>query len=193
VALQYNEHCATLDEARKVFRDEINNLNTRIFEELSKYCNSEYKDRLRWGSVEEQSTAREGAWLSYWVGSNMTIDLKQAGNTRYTKGSAKLSFEIAYDWDEHHQYMFQAYFLNHNTRGFEEMDETIVSIIEELGKDDFPNHTHVKSDKTIIFQYFLTKDNDLFNTYVQHVEKCIKVCQLTLDRMFPDLGEQEAA
>lgn len=182
----YNANAWNLNDARKIFQNEINEFNSDIESHLQEVCGRPIDDdrikKVRWSNPTDWSTSKDGPWLNYNASTQVEIDIKPPGYKIFKRAAAYLYFEIRFDRD-FNRFMFRCRFENQNSVN-ESIDESVMEIISSQSPVEFSNSFHQKSNTAILFRHEL-KD-DLFDRLYQVIDKAIIICEEAVDAIFPD-------
>lgn len=182
----YNANAWNLNEARKIFQNEINEFNNDIEGRLQEVCqrpNDEGKiKKVRWSDPTDWSTSKDGPWLNYIASTQVEMDIKPPSFKIFKRAAAYLYFEIRFDRD-FSRFMFRCRLENQNSV-HNNIDEKVMELISQKKTEEFPNAVHQKSNTGILFRHEL-KD-DLFDILYQQIDNAIKVCEEAIDAIFPD-------
>ena len=78
VALAYNDHLASLDQARIKFEEDVDSLNELVHARLAerRAWSGEGIRKVRWAKPEPWSTSREGAWQNWISSTRIRLDVR---------------------------------------------------------------------------------------------------------------------
>jgi len=188
ISLVYNLHAFSLNEARQAFQEETMRLNQIVQEQLKEIAGrftaqaSTGIAKVRWGTPEDHSSARDVSWLNFLAGIELAVDIRPPGYQIYRKGAAFMYFETRFD-DEMKKFVFQVRFENSNSVDAM-LDEHLHKVLSENPDKDLPGSYPVKTNTVILCRREL--DESLSDAICVVIEKCLRKTIEMVDRVFPD-------
>lgn len=182
----YNANAWNLNEARKIFQNEINEVINEVVSHLPEVCQRPDDDgkvqKVRWSTPYDGSTSKDGPWLNYIASTQVVMDIRPPAFIRFKCAAAYLYFEIKFDRD-FSRFMFRSRLENQNIVN-DSIDEKVMGLIAQKEAEMFLNAVHRKSNTVILFRHEL-KD-ELFDNLNQLIDDSIKICEEAIDLLFPD-------
>lgn len=185
ITLAYCSHVAALDRARRMFEEDVQQLNRFVSAELDELARRPLDSvipKVRWSDPRDWSTTKDVAWLNYLAGTQLSLDIRQPQYKNYKRAAGYLYFETVFDHDLE-QFRFQCRFENKNLV-HPDLDEEVMKLVKERGVEIFPDPIHVKSSTAVLFRRPLA--SDLFDNLTQYVNHATMTITAAVDRIFPD-------
>lgn len=183
----YNQNIASISEARKVFEEELQNLNDLVkeylidFETKGSRTDSNIK-KCRWHKPKEFSSGKDGSWIKTFAGVRITVDVRKPNKPSFNNDAGYLYFVARFEEDLG-KFMFRCRFQNNNNAD-SQIDEKIINLVEHSNNDAFTGYKGVKSNDVYIFRQEL--NNELFENLDTHIEQALTICEKAVGEIYPD-------
>ena len=184
VSLAFSEHVADLDRARHVFEEEVERFNGYVAQRLEERRGlpGEGVRKLRWGRVEDWSVVRDVAWLNWYAGTRIEVDIRPPGYKVFRRAAAYLYFEVRYSRDAE-CFRFRCRLENQN-RVSADIDEETMAVVHRRGESEFPASEQIKTNTAVLFRKDLHES--LFDELSQWIDRSLAVVAEAIDSVFPD-------
>ena len=180
VARVYNDNISTINDARCIFQKEINSIGEFVFEHINEICQTRPDEeiyKVRFSRPQDWSTVKDGPWLNYTSGTQISLDVRAPNKKRFSNGVAYIYFETRFD-HELGKFVFQARFENQDSIDGS-LDERLHDIVKKSGNSVFENTLHVKASTDVLFRKHLT--DELFDQLHLCVNAVFKACRQLID------------
>lgn len=182
----YSLNLHNLNEARKIFETEAEQLSEKIGDLLKESVKSQNRDTSNplikictWGEVRDESTVKEGNWIKFKQCQHVGINLKVEGKNNFRNGVASLKFEIGYD-DQERRFLFKVRFENHFDKN-ELLDEKVYELASRK-PSDFPSAKLIRASTALVGCWELNEE--LCQNFSVIVLRCLKLVQETIGEIY---------